>query len=132
MKNLVSTLMYIHQFPQNLIGLILSFVYRGNILKYPVGVCEVDVIKSDKIKDSISLGKTVITYKRASMITVRHELGHCKQSQYLGWLYLLIIGLPSILWAFVYSKSEQIRKSRSYYSFYTEHWADKLGGVKRK
>ena len=60
-----------------------------------------------------------------------HEFGHTLQSQKLGWLYLFIIGIPSIIWAGCF---EGYRKKHniSYYTFYTEQWADRLGGVKRE
>lgn len=58
-----------------------------------------------------------------------HEYGHCIQSLYLGWLYLLVIGIPSFLWANVFYPP--VHRRCSYYSFYTERWADKLGGVVR-
>jgi len=68
-------------------------------------------------------------------ITIRHEWGHCKQSEYLGPLYLLVIGLFSgglNLWSRWFrmglSPEEQ---SKLYYCFWTEAWADRLGGVKR-
>lgn len=57
--------------------------------------------------------------------TYRHEYGHHIQSLYLGWLYLFIIGIPSAIHNLI------SRKSRcNYYHFYTEKWANKLGGVK--
>jgi hypothetical protein len=59
--------------------------------------------------------------------TEMHELGHCRQSQILGWLYLPVIGLPSLLWAAWWNEG----RKRSYYSFYTERWADRLGNVHR-
>lgn len=62
--------------------------------------------------------------------TIHHEYGHTRQSLYLGWLYLLIIGLPSITWAWLHS-SFKCFSTVSYYDFYTEKWADWLGGVKR-
>ena len=49
------------------------------------------------------------------------------QSRMLGWLYLFVIGIPSILWAAWWNEGQ----NRSYYSFYTERWADRLGGVER-
>ncbi|WP_237558582.1 hypothetical protein, partial [Cellulomonas carbonis] len=58
-----------------------------------------------------------------------HERGHVKQSIYLGWLYLPVIGVPSIIWAGL--RRLGLFAGRSYYSFYTESWADRLGGVKR-
>lgn len=62
---------------------------------------------------------------------VRHEGGHSIQSKYLGPFYLLIIGLPSIIWAGCF-KGYRKKHNISYYSFYTESSADKLGGVKRE
>ncbi len=56
-----------------------------------------------------------------------HEYGHCVQSLLLGPLYLPLIALPSGLWCnlpvFVRKRAaEQI----SYYSFFTERWANRL------
>lgn len=61
-----------------------------------------------------------------------HEFGHTIQSIILGPLYLPVIGLPSLLWAAVpaFSKLRR-RKKLSYYSFYTEKWADRCGGVRK-
>lgn len=59
-----------------------------------------------------------------------HEMGHQKQSLILGWLYLIVIGFPSIVWCGLFRKYRKTNNI-SYYSFYTEKWADKLGGVKR-
>ncbi len=60
---------------------------------------------------------------------VKHEYGHTKQSKYLGPLYLIVIGLPSLLWAWLGEKYRE-KNDISYYAFYTEKWANKLGGVK--
>lgn len=56
----------------------------------------------------------------------RHEYGHCLQSRILGPFYLLVIGIPSLLWAAYHTA---FRPKRSYYWFYTERWANRLGGV---
>lgn len=61
---------------------------------------------------------------------LRHERGHRKQSRILGWLYLPVIGLPSIVWAGCFGWYRK-KHGVSYYAFYTEKWADKLGGVER-
>ena len=45
------------------------------------------------------------------------------QSQKLGWFYLFIIGIPSILNAW-------LRFTKCYYDFYTEKWANKLANLK--
>ena len=56
-----------------------------------------------------------------------HEYGHTIQSLILGPLYLLIIGIPSLTWASL-PKLCDMRKEKqiSYYSFYTEKWADRV------
>ncbi len=61
---------------------------------------------------------------------IKHEYGHSIQSKILGPSFLLIIGLPSITWNIFFRKFRRKRKI-SYYSFYTEKWADKLGNVIR-
>lgn len=58
---------------------------------------------------------------------IKHEYGHTRQSKYLGPFYLLVIGLPSLLWASC-GKEYRQKHNKSYYSFYTERWANKLGG----
>lgn len=62
--------------------------------------------------------------------TKRHEYGHTLQSIILGPLFLLVIGLPSLLWCglpcFVNYRK---RKGVSYYKFYTERWANRLAKI---
>ena len=60
-----------------------------------------------------------------------HEYGHSIQSKILGPLYLLVIGLPSIIWAGLFEKYRNKHKI-SYYSFFTEKWANKLVGLSEK
>lgn len=70
-----------------------------------------------------------------SEIDLKHEFGHQKQSIYLGWLYIPIIGIPSFLgniWDRIFHKGWKMNKrKRWYYSLPWEKWADKLGYVKR-
>lgn len=61
---------------------------------------------------------------------VNHEYGHCLQSLLLGPLYLLVIGLPSLIWAACFD-AWRAKHKKSYYWLYTESWADRLGGVNR-
>ena len=57
-----------------------------------------------------------------------HEYGHTVQSLILGPLYLLVIGLPSLVWMKTARLGRWRRRSRiSYYSLYTERWANWLG-----
>ena len=59
---------------------------------------------------------------------VVHEYGHSVQSLILGPLYLPVIGLPSIIWAGAPFLCERRRRGGiSYYSFWTERLANRLG-----
>lgn len=75
----------------------------------------------------VSLG-AYCTYRTPDIL--QHEYGHSLQSAILGPLYLLVIGIPSILWAGL-GQGYRNRTGANYYSFYTERWADKLGKVER-
>jgi hypothetical protein len=74
------------------------------------------------------LGKYIVFDNRRTLEDndIKHEMGHQKQSLYLGWFYLIIIGLPSVIGNLIY----RIKKF-NYYSLPWEKWADKLGNVKR-
>ncbi len=93
----------------------------------------------ESIGTGISLGHVVFWSRENSRwhdLDLRnraHELGHTKQSRMLGWLYLPIIGLPSIsraAYALVYREMTG-RPWTRYYEGYPEKWADRLGGVCR-
>ena len=57
-----------------------------------------------------------------------HEYGHTIQSLILGPFYLIIMGIPSTLWGFLPSlNKKRIEKNISYFSFFTERWANYLG-----
>ena len=130
MHIIINILLYIWQLPQNLLGLILRAIYRQkNSLLYKdkiIRVCE-------SFPGGISLGNTLIIskfpYNKPTWNIVKHEWGHTRQSLYLGPLYLIIIGIPSGLWALIHKYNPE--KPNEYYTFFTEKWADKLGNVKR-
>lgn len=126
MKTVLEILLWIWQTPQNIVGLVFRLIYPWK----PIPFNGVDVVVDKRFKGGISLGRTVIVKAPYSAIpdTWKHEYGHTRQSLYLGPLYLLIVGFPSLLWAWYWNPS----RGGSYYSFYTEKWADKLGGVERK
>lgn len=112
-------LLYLWQIPQNILGLLLVLYFRGE-------KCTSNGVTywhSRGILGGISLGDYIIVNTHNTVV-IRHEYGHSIQSVRLGWLYLVVVGLPSLLWNIFHGE-------RDYYSFYTEKWADKLGGVKR-
>ena len=72
--------------------------------------------------------KSGCTKAEHSQKLLAHEYGHTVQSLILGPLYLFVIGIPSILWAGLPPFRRKRREQGiSYYSFYTEKWADFLG-----
>lgn len=91
-------------------------------------------------KSGISLGMFIFTpneepkagetgAERLSDLTV-HEYGHTIQSLILGPCYLLLIGLPSAIWANAgWCIRWRREKKVPYNSFCVERWADQLGGA---
>lgn len=138
MKKIKNVLLYLWQLPQNLLGLVLIAYYRPE-RKYILDN-GVEIHFASKMHGGISLGKysivNTIHYRKnikesLKRDTVKHEaIGHAKQSRMLGWLYLPIVGLCSICWAGLYGTVIKETKN-GYYKFWTESWADKLGGVNR-
>ncbi len=127
MSKIIDVLLYLWQLPQNLVGLLLvhilkpedSYTFNRARLYY-----------ATRMRGGISLGRYIIVAASVKDYTGRtewHEYGHSRQSMFLGPLYLLVVGLPSLLWAAVWQPGH----GSSYYDFYTEAWADKLGGVDR-
>ena len=124
MKTVQHIALYIWQLPQNLLGLLFLLVLKGET-RHRLGDIRFYFLKS--FPGGITLGEYIIVGTR-QQLTVRHEFGHVRQSRMLGWLYLIVIGLPSVLWAWL---GERIAPGKSYYWFYTERWANRLGGVER-
>ena len=136
-KTLWALLLFVWQLPQNLLGLVL-FAWYGQADNAVEGEYRgKHVLYSSAMRGGISLGDYIVlpakySYVKSTYIsqTHDHEYGHTRQSLYLGWLYLIAIGLPSIVWAWLHS-SLNCLADKNYYAFYTEAWADKLGGVDR-
>lgn len=139
MKNII---LWLWQFPQNLIGFFLTrkpkkwFWYNCND-----GEKVKVYLTSNVFGCGVSLGNYIIldydSYNNTNISkTINHEHGHQKQSRYLGWFYLLFVGLPSAvfnnLWDRIFHKKwNSIKRMIWYYSRYPEKWADNLGGVIR-
>ena len=119
-------LLYVWQLPQNLVGLFVRLIYTGEV-RHTVAGIQFWYCKS--FSGGISLGNMVMIGSKYEL-TVKHEYGHQIQSKILGPLYLLVIGIPSIVWAGLYGSVIKYT-CNGYYKFYTESWADKLGKVKR-
>ena len=117
---------WIWQLPQHIAALL---YYWYLIMRKQVLMVEREdayVIYTKNVKGSVTLGMYIFLSYKATKRTLMHEIGHTRQSLYLGPLYLIIIGLPSLTWAIIHSTW---MKRRNYYNFYTEKWANRLGGV---
>ena len=130
------------ELPQNTLGAIVKAVFNAT----PCTTYKDATVYSWNINGGMSLGKYIfVPFIEGGYVTalgaylskrkveqfIKHEYGHTVQSKYLGWFYLLVIGLPSLIWAQLFQGYRQ-KTGKSYYDFYTEKWADKLGGVTRK
>ena len=128
MKSALHIVLYIWQLPQNLLGLLFLLFMKGET-RHRLGSIRFYFL--DSFPGGITLGEYIIVGTQQEL-TVRHEFGHVLQSRYLGPLYLLVIGLPSLLHAWVNGYIGCCARSpEGYYHFYTEKWADRLGGVER-
>jgi len=96
------------------------FIYRG---------C---VATEWKLRSSASVGIFIFVSSslegRLRGEIIVHEYGHTVQSVILGPLYPLVIGIPSAVWCLA-PPFVRMREKRniSYYSFYPEKWANRLG-----
>lgn len=123
---IISILLIIWQLPQTLVGLIM-LPFLGSIKKiehrnHCIGFC------GEKMRGGISLGCIAIVSRSSSRYpeTIAHEMdGHTVDSKIFGPLYLLVIGIPSLLWAWL----RDTTKHPNYYAFYTERWANRHAGL---
>lgn len=123
---------WLWQLPQNLIGFIFWVAIRKKIL-YIVSKkhAKVYIIKSRRFSFGVSLGRYIFLSqdKAYNFKSIKHEHGHSIQSLYLGPLYLVVVGLPSLT-RNILTRSG-LMKRENYYSGYPEKCADKLGKVER-
>lgn len=122
--------MFLFEFPQNIIGY-LGFIYYTQRQKAPYyRYREAYVVHVKGRWGAVSLSRYIFAddvYYQSQMI--RHEYGHTLQSKLLFILYLPIVGIPSFLWNRLFKKY-RIRNNKSYYAFFTESWANRLGGYR--
>lgn len=128
-QRLKNALLWAWQLPQNLLGLAVRAHYiRVSATHTKAEYNGAAVLMTRAMRGGVSLGRYIVVPGYVSPKTLAHEWGHCRQSLILGWLYLPVVGLPSLLWAWAHSSLRRLR-TVSYYRFWTERWADRLGGV---
>lgn len=129
-------LLYIWQLPQNLCGLFYKNISKDN----RIAEVENDDSRSvgakvylQKSLGGVTLGKYIFINQDYTdkEFVIKHECGHVKQSKILGPLYLLVIGIPSLLhaWLSKYIGCCYKNGEYNYYHFYTESSANKLMGI---
>ena len=131
-------LLIIWQLPQFVLGYaVLLYHFSRNVISYKRFSCEdfkgVDVTvisfcsRKKNFISGFSLGKYIFLYydntyedkyvlNKKIDAAIKHEYGHSVQSAYLGWLYLVVIGIVSLVMT-------SIGMSKK---CYTEKWADKI------
>lgn len=122
---------FIWELPQNLIGILVKLVFikygKREVETIRQGTCE---IQNWSMYSGISLGWWQFTHKNADKNTASHEVAHSIESVVLGPLYLVLIGLPSIMWAGIIWP--YFMHDKSYYWFYTEFITDRIAGIRRR
>lgn len=132
-----SVLLWLWQLPQNIIGFIIS---RFCTRHYELSADMICYCNDSFFNSAVSLGDYIVIdisllFSVQLRQVLRHEHGHQMQSLYLGPLYLIVIGLPSLcgnIYDRIFHRDwEKLRRESWYYSRFPENWADRLGGVKR-
>ena len=120
------------EWPQTMLG---AIVLHATAARKIGSIRDREIYAFKKGNSGVSLGKYIFVCEGASNNTIQHEYGHCIQSERYGWLYLLIVGLPSVtrnIWNRIAHKSwPPEKRSAWYYSAWPEKQADKLGEVER-
>lgn len=126
-------ILFIWQLPQNFLGL-LVILFTHVKQRFHIST-SIKFYHSNINNFGVSLGNFIVLGGYYESNDLKHEFGHHKQSLYLGWLYLLIIGIPSFLgniYDRLFHKNWQIiNRVRWYYNQPWEKWVDKLGNVNR-
>jgi len=125
----MKTLLWLWQAPQHLLALAIwkIFKFAGKVAY--VADWQGNVFIGVDILMGLSLGMYIFAHQSCGETTKKHEYGHTLQSRRLGWLYLLVIGLPSLC-GNIYSRIFH-KDSAWYYRQPWEAWADRLGGAIR-
>jgi len=140
----VKILLWAWQFPQHLLGLILTKALKAKkrFYKADYGIIEYWEYEQkgwfSKFISGVSFGQYIILPPRNDNDeTVPHEHGHSIQSLQWGWLYLVVIGIPSAvfnnLWDRLFHQNWTWQERyKWYYSRFPEKQADRAGGVNRR
>lgn len=122
--NWIKVCRWVWEFPQCLLGFILTKIYN---VEYNETYKGVDIYTGN-FPGGISLGLYILINKRSNQNDKDHEWGHTRQSLRWGWLYLPVVGAISGIWCTLHNLKIV---NKNYYSIWPENKADEYGGVKR-
>ena len=127
-------LLYVWQFPQNIAGFVISRKARASNSLIPLSFKVRVYWVKGFFGSAVSLGQYIVIDEvfmnsKESVNIKKHEYGHSRQSVMLGWLYLPVVGLPSLV-RNIYARLRH-KDEKRYYGGFPENWADRLGGVER-
>ena len=116
-------LLTLWQLPQFIVSLVM-IPFLGDLKKIRDGHCNICFI-GEKMLGGISLGPFSFVSKTLGQkdTHIAHEFdGHSVDSKIWGPLYLLVVGIPSLM-------NAAFGFTDCYYDFYTEKWANKHAGL---
>jgi hypothetical protein len=133
-------LLWVWQLPQNLLGLFLILVLKAEVSNR---VASSAWFFTNVTGVGLSLGSYILLSPGCRYSDLLHEQGHQVQSRWLGPLYLLVVGIPSVVFCYLWDRvfhKKWVAEARDawYHSRWPEgpggHWwdrftADVLGGV---
>lgn len=116
-------------FPQTLLGFILYLCNRH----LPHEQFHGCIVTHWKNSGSLGVGMFLFIGPGSHRQVFVHEFGHSVQSLILGPLFLPVMGIPSFLWCNL-PPCRKLRREKgiSYYRFYTESTANRLGALAAK
>ncbi len=131
--------LFLWELPQTILAWIILAFYKTSKKMAVDACCVVHFIESKK-PFGVSLGEYIILSKEYEnhghysvsgkyILTYLHEFGHTRQSRMLGWLYLPIVGVPSLFFNLLTRAG--VLPHNTYYTRYPEKWADRLGPARR-
>lgn len=124
LKVILFLFLFIWELLQNFAGFLYLKLskYKFTVKYFPNGNTQIKYYYAKEFPGGLTLGEFIFTNGPQH---VKHEKGHVIQSRILGPLYLPFIGLNSIMHAALHDCKAH---GKEYDHFWTEKWADHLGG----
>lgn len=127
-KNIQDIIMYIWQLPQHVVALFIMGILFFDLI-YTKRVLDKRIVYIRCIWGCFSLGDYLFVHPNSNKGDLIHLLGHSKQSVRFGWLYMVIVGIPSLLHYIIW---RMLGKRWLYNRFYTERWANSIMNMMEK